>query len=130
MPTGKSRFDQDDAAGQRPNHPDFWLLSEIVLGNDAAAAEQMDEGLFDLFQRRAAINDAVLAYIAQQRTMRSLNHFPRSPTMALLATYTDGFTAGVQWGLLLARRAQEQPDVACYTMPDGECVMAGCPLHG
>jgi hypothetical protein len=109
MPSGKSRFDNDDAASERPDHPDFWALSAIVMSNDAVAVDEMNHDEEALFQKLAEISDEVLMYMAMQRAMRAMQHFGSGPVpILLMSVWTDGFTAGVQW----AKREKEEEDHA------------------
>ncbi len=76
----------------RPDHPDFWLMAEIVQDLDAAA----DDGLS--MQRIIGPVDAKsLAYMAGQRGLRAKGLIAFDPRAALGAAWLDGFMAGVNF---------------------------------
>lgn len=59
----------------RPSHPDFWRLSEIVLGLDAAMQDAMRDASLDvddvISKEAARIGDSYsIVYMALQRAMR------------------------------------------------------------
>jgi hypothetical protein len=72
----------------RPDHPDFWLLSRLVCQLD----ERSDRGGPDEFARILAeyIDPASLTYMAEQRALRA--RLVGAPDMAL---YFDAFVLGV-----------------------------------
>jgi hypothetical protein len=84
----------DPAFPGRPDHPDFWLLSQTVLDLDA----QADSGqpVTDILGRYLD-PDSVL-YMARQRTLRAVKQ-PRAglaPAMPLITgAWMDGFMAGI-----------------------------------
>lgn len=72
----------------RPDHPDFWLISEALIENDA----QADQGtpFEDMVSR--IVNPEVLAYIAAQRARRTMD-----PLVGPIAAWMDGFIAGARY---------------------------------
>ena len=79
----------------RPDHPDFWLLSEAVKGNDARA----DAGI-DLRAILATYADpASVTYMAEARIQRfgAQLSLTSSTRLALQAAWLDAFTAGVRF---------------------------------
>lgn len=93
--TGKTHIDNEQAAAQRPKHPDFWGLSEICIGQDEAVA---DTPIQDLL--RQVIDLESLVYVAEQRAGNiPLGGASRDRALAALeAAWIDGFMAGVKWG--------------------------------
>lgn len=94
---------------KRPQHPDFWELMEIILGNDAAAEEDND-------MIRARLGRAVdlnsVHYIARQRALLTNKvakerHWPLP--RALNAAWLDGFLAGHQLGVQHPPAAAKTP---------------------
>lgn len=74
----------------RPDHPDFWKLSEIVLQLDGRAME--DES--DFASTLASMMDPKsLCYMARQRAMRLLER----GLVSLTSLYIDGFAAGYRY---------------------------------
>lgn len=91
----------DDVFGhrpERPNHPDFWLLSELVLKLDG----RMDDTPAD--QRQAAWKEAVtkhvdldsISYMAMQRALRATGGQEQLAKM-LAALYIDAFIFGCEF---------------------------------
>ena len=83
----------------RPEHDDFWLLSEVILDSDTQATT---ESLLD------AVRDYVdlqsLTYMAQQRAIRALGisdidelTSSREEVVTLAAAWMDAFVLGVRF---------------------------------
>lgn len=96
----------------RPDHPDFWRLSEVVLGMDAgfdeSAPEEEKERMWA--ERVNAVGDrASILYMASQRVMRVLGPPPTETHARHQATYVamwvDAFVAGAMF-----ERARREPD--------------------
>jgi hypothetical protein len=90
----------------RPDHPDFWLLSQAVLDQDA----QADSGqpVQDMLARRIDPDAAV--YMAGQRALRlqrALRIDPASQPQ-LAAAWIDGLLAGMAFQYLKAAQDIEQ----------------------
>lgn len=99
---------------RRPEHPDFWRLSEVMLGMDAGFDETADEPTkARLFEKRfeGVVDRASVVYIAEQRVLRVAGR-PRNPSQvvqqALLAgLWVDAFLAGVKFAGAEKQRLQE-----------------------
>ena len=96
----------------RPDHPDFWRLTAVVMGLDIAVEAGEDVNHTRLGK---AVDLASVRYMARQRAMRAraltAKPFPGwSPLRALTAVYLDGFLCGYLLG------AQGVPQ---FGMPDG-----------
>ena len=89
----------------RPDHPDFWRISEVVLGMDAEF-DPMDppEGDRDaLWKARVeeVVDASSVMYMASQRVMRAfgppgdLDEARRQAT--IVALYIDAFIAGAKF---------------------------------
>lgn len=97
----------DDVFGampHRPDHPDFWRLSEIVLGYDGGMGEADDKDDFFDATVGAVIDKDSLYYHALQRAMRVYNIKTRADMrnramdLAILTTiYTEGFCLGADF---------------------------------
>lgn len=84
----------------RPDVPEFWHLSEIVLGMDADAEDEA--GLLKIITE--IIPEEVLTYMAEQRTLFAFDRDPllsmvRGPLrfhffILMVAAYHDAFCAG------------------------------------
>lgn len=94
---------------KRPDHPDFWLISQAVIDNDAQADAK--QGMDDILARTADPKSAL--YVAEQRAMRMAAHLPFSgpATMAVFGSlWIDGFMAGARFQALKDRDAQTFKD--------------------
>lgn len=100
----------DDVFGRfavRPDHRDFWRLSEIVLRMDGAMeAATSDDEKQRVFERFASVHVDLdsLSYLALQRAIRALGIRTRMDLIAntvevarLSALYIDGFTTGCEF---------------------------------
>jgi hypothetical protein len=58
---------------KRPDHPDFWRLSEILLGYDSGMDTATDKDEFWESAVAAVINPQSLMYTAMQRASRVFN---------------------------------------------------------
>lgn len=99
----------DDVFGshpQRPDHPDFWKLSDIVLELDASMYERGATHAEDVISQKAAeVGDSEsITYMAVQRAMRALGVQSRQDLVdkrneiALYATvYLEAFIVGVRF---------------------------------
>lgn len=93
----------------RPDHPDFWLISEAVQDFDSAAD---DNAGFDRLVR-PIVDIPSLTYTAEQRAARALGAGARNPLfrvtpelMRLQATWIDGFVAGARFRQLKDRKGK------------------------
>lgn len=84
----------------RPDHPDFWALSEAVKQTDGYASQGLSPA--QIFEA-ADINGDSVFYMAKQRAMR-MHAFAPAPTSPQevegmsAATWLDGFLAGLKLG--------------------------------
>jgi hypothetical protein len=88
-------------AHSRPDHPDVWLLSEVVLDLDAQADNAMGGDAID-----RVISSEVAVYFARQRALRAVQAGLVEPSAepALAASWLDGLVAGM---MLQAKKDQE-----------------------
>jgi hypothetical protein len=103
-----------DGQAARPDHPDFWKFSQIVLDLDAAMAERSpSEGVDDVIARKAAeVGDSYsLVYMAIQRAMRihgvaTLGDLVKhqEAVMHTSLAYMEGIVVGARF-----ERLQEEP---------------------
>lgn len=80
----------------RPDHPDFWLLSEALIGQDAQV--ETGQSVPDVIGRYADV--ASLMYVAEQRALRMVpGSGPAAEALRLrfTAVWLDAFVAGVQF---------------------------------
>lgn len=84
---------QDPRFPGRPQHPDFWRISEIILQHDGDATEG-GKGL-DEIAAEVPVDPASLLYHARQRALRMLGG--GAPT-AMVTMWLDGFLAGARFG--------------------------------
>ncbi len=83
----------------RPEHDDFWLLSEVILDSDVeATTESLLEAVRDYVDLQS------LTYMAQQRAIRALGISSmdeltdsREETVTLAAAWMDAFVVGVRF---------------------------------
>lgn len=102
----------DDVFGSnpnRPNHPDMWRLSEILLRMDsgmdpARHTEDELEAQFQATIKKIGIDSSVVSYAAIQRALRVIGMpaLLADPTKArdavqLSSAWLDGFVAGALW---------------------------------
>lgn len=93
----------DDFFGQRPlrpDHPDFWRLSQILLGTDLAVdgeptADAKDAAWRSLFEN--VIDQQSALYMASQRALLAAGDSGMDPVILARFTkvITDAFLAGV-----------------------------------
>jgi hypothetical protein len=88
----------------RPDHPDFWLLSQAVIGQDAQA--EGGQPVPDILGR--IIDPASAVYMARQRALRLLGWTSPDPEMQLTAAWIDGLLAGMAFRHLKAAADIEQ----------------------
>jgi hypothetical protein len=100
----------DDVFGvmpNRPNHPDFWKLSQVILRMDgameAATSEDEKEAVFASFVG-GHVDLPSLAYVATHRAMRALGTKTQMEVAAnfkevarLASLYMDGFTTACEY---------------------------------
>lgn len=80
----------------RPNHPDFWAMSRIIIDQDRRA-ESHAASFEDLIAEAADVPS--VAYMASQRAMRARRDLTSGPIEIRLASvWVDGFVAGVAFG--------------------------------
>jgi hypothetical protein len=85
----------------RPEHPDFWLLSQQALDNDAAADSGQDIG--DILGRQ--LDPDSVFYMATQRAARIMAQARGPAGVALAAAWIDGLMTGI--GFQHAKAAAE-----------------------
>jgi hypothetical protein len=95
----------DDVFGrrpQRPEHPDFWRLSEIVLANDGRmdAAPRREKERVWKETTGSVIDVPSITYMATQRAIKLLG--PPTPAnlaqhSAVAALYIDAFVTGAMF---------------------------------
>jgi hypothetical protein len=103
----------------RPNHPDFWLISQALIDTDAVV-DSGQEKPGDVVDRY--VDRDTLMYVTHQRALKTvlnLNIDPASDkgreTIALImGTWFDAFVAGAKFQHLKTSKAQE------FTEPDEE----------
>ena len=71
----------------RPDHPDFWLIAEVVQDLDAAAE---DVGM----NRTIDVDSDSLVYAAWQRALRMRSIVTQKEEHKTAAAWIDGFAAG------------------------------------
>jgi hypothetical protein len=78
----------------RPNHPDFWMMSKAVISLDTAS----DTGV-SFADTVGDIDIDSLAYMAQQRALRAATILatPVTRESRIMATWLDGFMVGVKF---------------------------------
>jgi hypothetical protein len=78
----------------RPEHPDFWKLSEVVIQIDAMAEQH--QGFTEIVGRMIDVDS--VTYMAEQRAIRAMGPNASPATRALIgATWIDGFMAGINY---------------------------------
>ena len=80
----------------RPDHPDFWRLSKIVIENDDTAT---GIGLDKAVEQLAGVDFQSLNYMAGQRASRMISVLGLDPAsfLSIHAAIMDGFVTGVQF---------------------------------
>lgn len=94
----------------RPTHPDFWLLSQGLIEQDAQSDAGQDQN--DLVARY--IDPASIAYMADQRVFSMerlvLGLLPLPIRSAMEALYVDAFIQGVRFARLKDSGGPAVPD--------------------
>jgi hypothetical protein len=94
----------------RPEHPDFWMLSEVVIKIDAMTDQH--QGFSDIVGRMIDLDS--VSYMAEQRALRAMGPNATAATRALIgATWIDGFMAGVNF-----QNRKLHPESVQDTIPD------------
>jgi hypothetical protein len=99
----------------RPDHPDFWLLSQAIIAMDAQA--RSGQGAEDIIGRY--LDPDSVAYVAVQRAMRASDgrFGGRGSTPQLAGTWIDGLLAG-----MAVQGLKDQAKLTVSTCQD--CAMA------
>lgn len=84
---------RDKRFPDRPQHPDFWKLVEVVNHLDGEAGEG-GRSADDII--RDDIDEASLVYMAQQRAMRG-RMIGGANVVGMTTCWIDGFLAGVRF---------------------------------
>lgn len=81
----------------RPTHPDFWRISEVVLQNDGQATESPKRSMEDIV--RDTVDPESLSYFAMQRagTYCQAMGLPESLVPVLGSLWLDAFVAGARY---------------------------------
>jgi len=97
----------------RPDHPDFWTLSNVVIQIDAMAEQH--QGFTEIVGRMIDIDS--VTYMAEQRAIRAMGPNASPATRSLIgATWIDGFMAGINYQNLMQQGGTSVED----TVPDDE----------
>ena len=114
---------KDSRFPDRPDHPDYWLMSQAVIDTDKVA-DSGDQPITDMVGR--IVDTASLRYMAEQRAGRTVNAgiAPRSSWIALAAAWMDAFYAGTRYQHLKSTGAQEFP-TQCGHDDDDELEVLG-----
>lgn len=99
---------------KRPNHPDYWALSEVLVSHDA----EMDQGgnMEDALARFIDVESLTYAAVNQagmlvQRTGAKLVYSRRELETAVAASFVSSFVAGMRYQ---TKKVQEQPLTSEY----------------
>ena len=86
----------DPRVPNRPTHPDFWRISEVLLQNDGQATEG-GQSMGEIVKETVDLKS--LTYIAQQRGGMACQRMglPESLSMVLASTWMDAFMAGARF---------------------------------
>lgn len=86
---------------ERPQHPDFMKLSEIVLRHDGPTSDPTAERLDLDAKLTEYIDPETLTYMAMQRSMMfmAMVGITSTPQMvaAMSSVYLDAFLVGIEW---------------------------------
>ena len=95
----------------RPNHDDFWLISQTLIDNDTAMDQAVD--------KPAAFNEVVTAivdmdsvtYAAEQRVLRAFgSSLSTRQRLAATSLWMDAFVAGAGYQKLKDEGGQSAPE--------------------
>lgn len=107
---------------QRPDHPDFWELSAVLIDEDTGVKSSEQFGEFTA----RFVDPEVLVYVARQRVLRTpLGQGPYMVQATGCSIWMDGFLAGVQFkrGDAGLRTAAWRAVIAAFE--DGATVVPG-----
>lgn len=93
----------------RPDHPDFWLISQALIDQDAQA--DAGQPFTDVVER--IVDRDSLIYAAEQRGLRFQAGRSKpsvAERVAMQAAWVDAFLAGARYQALKERRLQELRD--------------------
>ena len=86
----------------RPNHPDFYLISQALIDTDARADAGEDLGSIV----SDVVDPASLLYAADQRALRMAPFASQAESAKMKSIWIDAFNAGAVYRDLKARDAQ------------------------
>jgi hypothetical protein len=90
---------------RRPEHPDFWLLSQVLIDQDAQA--ESGQRALEIIGRY--LDPPSVAYMANQRALRVMSGRPAAGIVQVSAAWIDGFLAGMAAQHLKTRSAEGDP---------------------
>lgn len=81
---------------ERPTHPDFWRMSEVILQHDGEATEG-DQSMEEIVKDTVDLQS--LTYFAMQRAGTSCQKMglPEALAPALASVWMDAFLAGTKF---------------------------------
>lgn len=87
------------ARSARPNHPDFWRLSEIMLKNDGRMEAASDADKEPVWQTTVSqfVDINSLSYLAVNRAIKAAGPKRLELIPVLSALFLDGFIAGCEF---------------------------------
>lgn len=89
----------------RPDHPDFWVLVDVVLQHDG----KTENPAFDMATHLATVLDPdSVRYMAEQRVRRFVDHSNAPVEVQVAAAWLDAFMIGVEF----ARRRSTERETA------------------
>lgn len=95
----------------RPDHPDFWLISQTLIDNDASLDIAVDKPAAFRTIVNAVADIASLQYAAEQRALRAFGaNSPSGLRTAAAALWMDGFVAGAGYHKLKTEGGQSAPE--------------------
>jgi hypothetical protein len=96
----------------RPDHPDFWLISQTLIDNDTAMDQAVDkQAAFKQTVNAIADIDSV-QYAAEQRVLRIAGSQGLSVhlRLAMESLWMDAFVAGAYYHKLKTEGGQSAPE--------------------
>lgn len=104
---------------QRPDHPDFWLISQALIDVDALSQASGDTEDSRTIMARYVDPDSG-AYAATQRALAMVGPRDKELLAKAATLWLDGFMAGIKYQHLKTSGAQNLTEDDLHTMRGGQ----------
>lgn len=100
----------------RPDHPDFWIISQALIDTDTRMDQSRDKTVTFVETVGAIVDIESVTYAANQRVLRMVGSgVNRQLATAMATLWMDAFVAGAEFHRIKAAGEQIAPE-----KPEGE----------